>query len=185
MKWRRKKKKEEGRTCGAASGYWSENGLDGGQPFFFFSAFFSGQFFLSFPVLFLLPLSGRSFISVVATVVEHGAGGDGGGRMWLHMVVPCGGFSSFLLCFYFSSICLCFYFFFCFSRCRGCYQWRGGRWQLVVALGWRWWRLCGQQPVVLPPFSPSLFSLPRLGNGVGGVAAVLLVCAEAHASSSS
>jgi hypothetical protein len=29
--------------------------------------------------------------------------------------------------------------------------------------------------VVLPPFSPSLFSLPRLGNGVGGGAAVLLV----------
>jgi len=55
----------------------------------------------------------------------------------------------------------------------------------VVALGWRWWRLCGQQPVVLPPFSPSLFSHPRLGNGIGGVAAVLLVCAEAHASSSS
>jgi hypothetical protein len=33
--------------------------------------------------------------------------------------------------------------------------------------------------VVLPPFSPSLFSLPRLDNDVGGAAAVLLVCAEA------
>jgi len=42
-------------------------------------------------------------------------------------------------------------------------------------LGRRWWRLCGQQPVVLPPFSPSLFSPPRLGNGVGGAAVVLLV----------
>jgi len=29
--------------------------------------------------------------------------------------------------------------------------------------------------VVLPPFSPSLFSLPRLGNGVGGAVVVLLV----------
>jgi len=44
-----------------------------------------------------------------------------------------------------------------------------------VALGWRWWQLCGQKPVVLPLFSPSLFLLPRLGNGVGGAAAVLLV----------
>jgi len=35
------------------------------------------------------------------------------------------------------------------------------------------------------PFSPSSFSLPRLGNGVGDTAAVLLVCAEAKASSSS
>jgi len=35
------------------------------------------------------------------------------------------------------------------------------------------------------PFSPSSFSLPRLGNGVGGTAAVLLVCAEVKASSSS
>ena len=35
------------------------------------------------------------------------------------------------------------------------------------------------------PFSPSSFSLPRLGNGVGGAVAVLLVCAEAKASSSS
>jgi len=33
--------------------------------------------------------------------------------------------------------------------------------------------------------SPSSFSLPRLGNGVGGTAAVLLVCVEAKASSSS
>ena len=55
----------------------------------------------------------------------------------------------------------------------------------AVALGWRWWWLCGQQTVVLSPFSPSLFSLPRLGNGVGGAVAVLLVCAEAKASSSS
>jgi hypothetical protein len=38
--------------------------------------------------------------------------------------------------------------------------------------------------VVLPPFSPSLFSLPRLGNGVGGAVAALLVRVEAHASSS-
>ena len=29
--------------------------------------------------------------------------------------------------------------------------------------------------MVLPPFSPSLFSLPRLGNGVGGAAVVLLI----------
>jgi hypothetical protein len=36
-------------------------------------------FFLSFPVLFLLPLSGHSSVSAVATVVAHGAGGDGGG----------------------------------------------------------------------------------------------------------
>jgi hypothetical protein len=35
--------------------------------------------------------------------------------------------------------------------------------------------------VVLPPFSPSLFSLPRLG--VSGAAAILLICAEAQASS--
>ena len=35
------------------------------------------------------------------------------------------------------------------------------------------------------PFSPFSFSLPRLGNGAGGAAAVLLVCAEAKASSSS
>ena len=91
-------------------------------------------------------------------------------------------FLFFLLC---SPLFLFFQcFFFCFSRCRGCYQWRGGWWQLAVALGWRWCRLCGQQPVVLPPFSPSLFSLPRLGIGIGGVAAVLLVCAEAQASSS-
>jgi hypothetical protein len=39
--------------------------------------------------------------------------------------------------------------------------------------------------MVLSSFSPSLFSLPRLGNGVGGAAAVLLVCVEAQASSSS
>jgi hypothetical protein len=39
--------------------------------------------------------------------------------------------------------------------------------------------------MVLSYFSPSLFSLPRLGNGVGGAAAVLLVCVEAQASSSS
>jgi hypothetical protein len=38
--------------------------------------------------------------------------------------------------------------------------------------------------MVLSYFSPSLFSLPRLGNGVGGAAAVLLVCVEAQASSS-
>ena len=55
----------------------------------------------------------------------------------------------------------------------------------AVALGWRWLWLCGQQTMVLSPFSPSSFSLPRLGNGVGGAAAVLLVCAEAKASSSS
>jgi hypothetical protein len=51
----------------------------------FFLCFFlvSALFFLSFPVLFLLPLSGHSSVSAVATVVAHGAGGDGGGRMWL------------------------------------------------------------------------------------------------------
>jgi len=38
--------------------------------------------------------------------------------------------------------------------------------------------------VVLPPFSPSLFSLPRLDNGIDGAAATLLVRVEAHASSS-
>jgi len=38
--------------------------------------------------------------------------------------------------------------------------------------------------VVLPSFSPSSFSLPRLGNGIDGAAAVLLVCAEVQASSS-
>ena len=48
-----------------------------------------------------------------------------------------------------------------------------------MALGW--W-LCGQQPVVLPPFSP-LFSLPRLDNGIGGAVVVLLVYVEVHASS--
>ena len=92
--------------------------MDSGRSFFFFSAFFlvSALFFLSFPVLFLLPLSGRSSVSAVATVVAHGAGGDGGVRMWLQMVVPGGGFSSFLLCFLFSSVCLCFCFF--FSRYR-------------------------------------------------------------------
>jgi len=41
--------------------------------------FSSTLFFLSFFILFLLPLSGRSSISVVATVVAHGAGCDGGG----------------------------------------------------------------------------------------------------------
>jgi hypothetical protein len=41
--------------------------------------FFSALFFLSFPVLFLLPLSGRSSISMVAIVIAHGAGGDSGG----------------------------------------------------------------------------------------------------------
>ena len=129
--------------------------------------FFSALFFLSFPVLFLLPLSGRSSISMVAIVIAHGAGGDSGGWMWLQMVVPNGSFSSFLFCFCFSSVCLCFCFFFCFSRCKGCYQWRGGRWQLAVALvaaiqttadgsflflsffvftsktwQWRWWCCC-------------------------------------------
>jgi hypothetical protein len=69
---------------------------------FLLCVFSSTLFFLSFPVLFLLPLSGRSSVSVVATVVAHGAGCDGGGRMWLQMVVPSGGFSSFLLCFCFS-----------------------------------------------------------------------------------
>jgi len=54
----------------------------------------------------------------------------------------------------------------------------GGSWR------WRWWRLCLQQPVVPPPFSPYLFSLPRLGNGVGGAAVALLVRVKAHASSS-
>jgi hypothetical protein len=57
--------------------------LDSGRPFFFFSAFFSYLFFLSFPVLFLLHFSDCSSVSVVATVVAHGAGGDGGFRMWL------------------------------------------------------------------------------------------------------
>jgi hypothetical protein len=49
--------------------------------FFFFLCFFlvCALFFLSFPVLFLLPLSGHSSVSAVATVVAHGAGGDGGG----------------------------------------------------------------------------------------------------------
>jgi len=106
------------RGC-AAGGCWPENSLDGGWPFFFFSAFFSSALFSSVSV-----------------------------------------FSVFLLL---------------FLTVQACYQWRGGWWQLAVALGWRWWRLCGLQPVVLPPFSPSLFSLPRLGNGVGGAAAVLLV----------
>ena len=137
------------------------------SAFFFFSVFFSALFFLSFPVLFLLPLSGHSSVSVVATVVAHGGGGDGCGRMLLHMVVPVGGFASFLLCFCFSSVCLCFCFFFYFSRCKGYYQWRGGRWQLAVAMvaamrtaadgsssflsffvftsktwQWRWWYCC-------------------------------------------
>jgi hypothetical protein len=84
--------------------------------------FVSALFFLSFPVLFLLPLSDHSSVSAVATVTAHGAGGDGGGRMWLQMVVPGGGFSSFLLCFCFSSVSLCLCFFFCFSRGRGCHQ---------------------------------------------------------------
>jgi len=75
--------------------------------FFLLHVFSSTLFFLSFPVLFLLPLSSRSFVSVVVTVVAHGAGGDDGGRIWLQMVVPCGDFSSFLLCF-------CFSFFFLF-----------------------------------------------------------------------
>jgi len=47
-----------------------------------------------------------------------GVKGSGGVRMWLQMVVPGGGFSSFLLCFCFSSVCLCFCFFFFFSRYR-------------------------------------------------------------------
>jgi len=129
-RWRRKKKMEEGRTCGAAGDSWPENGLDGGRSFFFFFyvSLFSALFFLSFPILFLLALSGHSSVSAVATVVAHSAGGDGGGLMWLQMVVPGGRFSSFLLCFCFSSISLCLCFFFCFSRGRGCYQWRGRRW---------------------------------------------------------
>jgi len=129
---RRRRRRKRGRPrwlrgC-AAGGCWPENGLDGGRPFFFFSAFFSSALFSSVSV-----------------------------------------FSVFLLL---------------FLTVQVCYQWQGGWWQLAVALGWRWWRLCWQQPVVLPPFSPSLFSLPRLGNGVGGAAVVLLVRVEAHASSS-
>jgi hypothetical protein len=64
---------------------------------FLFCVFSSALFFLSFPVLFLLPLSDRSFVSVVATVVAHGASGDNGGRMWLQMVVPGGGSRWWLL----------------------------------------------------------------------------------------
>jgi hypothetical protein len=93
---------------------------------FLFCVFSSALFFLSFPVLFLLPLSDRSFVSVVATVVAHGASGDNGGRMWLQMVVPGGGFSSFLLCFCFSFfflfLFLCIYFSFWRWLC-GCWRW--------------------------------------------------------------
>jgi len=48
---------------------------------------------------------------------------------------------------------------------------------LVVAM----WTTAGGSS----PFSPSSFSLPRLGNGTDGATVVLLVCAEVKASSSS
>nr|TKR74101.1 hypothetical protein D5086_0000297040 [Populus alba] len=56
---------------------------------FFFSVlcFSSASFFLLLPVLFLLPLSGCSYVSVVVDVVDDAVGG-GGVRMWLQMVVP-------------------------------------------------------------------------------------------------
>ena len=126
---KKKKKKEEGRITWRGGDGWLDGEDDlkpavetvvelavGGSCRFLFSLFFSSPccFRFSAPSLYC------SSVSVIATFIAHGAGGDGGGRMWLQMVVPGGGFSSFLLCFCFSSVCLCFCFFFCFSRCRGC-----------------------------------------------------------------
>jgi hypothetical protein len=128
MKKKKKKKKEEGRITWRGGDGWLDEEDDlklpmetvvelavGGSCRFCFPFFLSPCCFR-----FSAPSLCCSFVSVIATVVSHGAGGDDGGRMWLQMVVPGDDFSSFLLCFCFSSVFLCFCFFFCFSWCRGC-----------------------------------------------------------------
>jgi hypothetical protein len=123
---------------------------------FFFSVLFfsSAPFFLLLPVLFLLPLSGRSYVSVVAAVVD---GVVGGGGVVATAMRQTGG------------VCYSLFFFFPVQRRKPLFlciflpltslslllfvdndgvvegDWEE-RWR-------RWWQLCGPQPVVLPLLS--------------------------------
>jgi len=89
---KKKKKKEGGRITWRGGDGWLDGEDDlkpavetvvelavGGSCRFLFFLFFSSPCCFRFSA----PSLCCSSVSVVATVVAHGAGGDGGGRMWL------------------------------------------------------------------------------------------------------
>jgi hypothetical protein len=121
---------------------------------FFFSVLFfsSAPFFLLLPVLFLLPLSGRSYVSVVAAVVDGVVGGGGvvatamrqtGGVCYsLFFFFPVQRHKPLFLCIFLPLTSLSLLL---FVDNDGVVE---GDWEER----WRrWWQLCGLQPVVLPP----------------------------------